>query len=188
VLETTIDIDAQLRSTLELCQRQRAALVLELRQVTAEIRSRTRSIDAIARLQTIPGIGVLTATTIYAWIGDVHRFPSAKALGAYADVVRSVRQSGASQRMGPITKAGSKPLRGALVQAATVVTYRCRSKDAEPLQAIAERVRGLRGRRKIAVVALARHLLRIAYYVLRDGTTYQPDRIGGSAAQQRAVA
>ena len=124
VLETTSEIDPQLRSTLELCQRQQAALSLELRQVEAEIRSRIRSIDAIARLQTIPGIGVLTATTIYAWIGDVHRFPSAKVLSAYAGLVPSVRQSGASQRMGPITKTGAKPLRGALVQAATVVMYR----------------------------------------------------------------
>jgi transposase len=82
---------------------------LELRQVEVEIRGRIRSIDAIARLQTIPGIGVLTATTIYAWVGDIDRFPSAKVLSAYAGLVPSVRQSGATQRMGPITKTGSKP-------------------------------------------------------------------------------
>ena len=49
-------------------------------------------------------------------------------------------------------------------------------------------MRGLRGRRKIAVVALARHLLRIAYYVLRDETTYERTRVGQVTAPRRAVA
>ena len=35
-----------------------------------------------------------------------------------------------------------------------------------------------RGRRKIAVVAVARHLLRIAYYILRDGTAHDAHRLG----------
>jgi hypothetical protein len=34
------------------------------------------------------------------------------------------------------------------------------------------RVWGTRGRRKIAVVAVARHRVRLAFYILRDGTTY----------------
>jgi transposase len=172
----------------DLCQRQHAALTMELRAVDREIRCRAQSIEAIERLQTIPGIGALTATTIYAWIGDVRRFPTAKTLGAYAGLVPQVRQSGAVQRLGPITKTGSKPLRATLVQAANTVIYRCASHDAQPLKAIAERVKGSRGRRKIAVVALARHLLRIAYYVLRDETIYERERIGQTTTLRRAVA
>ena len=75
------------------------ALSLELRQAEAELRERTQAVEAIGRLQTIPGVGALTATTIYAWVGDVRRFPDAKALGAYAGLVPSVRQSGAVQRL-----------------------------------------------------------------------------------------
>ena len=47
-----------------------------------------------------------------------------------------------------------------------------------PLQVIGARVHTSRGRRKIATVALARHILRIAYYLLRDGTVYDPRRLG----------
>jgi hypothetical protein len=54
---------------------------------------------------------------------------------------------------------------------------RCRSTEAKPLRAIGERVRTSRVRWKIATVALARHLLRIAYYVLRDGPVYDPRRL-----------
>jgi hypothetical protein len=48
-------------------------------------------------------------------------------------------------------------------------------------------VRTSRGRRKIATVALARHLLRIAYYVLRDGTTYDAKRLRGSKEESAAA-
>jgi transposase len=170
-------IDAHLFDLLELCQRQEVELSSELRRVEAELRERATEIEAIRRLRTIPGVGVLTATTIYAWVGDVRRFPDAKALAAYAGLVPSVRHSGEMQRFGSITKAGSKALRATLVQAAHVLMSRCRSDEAKPLQAIGERVRTSRGRRKIATVALARHILRIGYYLLRDGTVYDPRRL-----------
>jgi transposase len=170
-------IDSRLLELLELCQRQEASLSFELKRAEAELRERSQGIEAIGRLQTIPGVGELTATTIYAWVGDVRRFPDAKALAAYAGLVPSIRQSGEMQRYGSITKTGSKALRSTLVQAAHVLMSRCRSTEAKPLQAIGERVRSSRGRRKIATVALARHILRIAYYLLRDGTVYDPRRL-----------
>ncbi len=154
-----------------------AALSSEFEQADAQLRERARSIDVIRRLQTIPGVGELTATTIYAWVGEVKRFPNAKALTAYAGLVPTVRQTGETQRFGPITKSGSKALRSTLVQASHALIGRCRSDDAKPLQAIADRVRSSRGRKKVATVALARHILRIAYYILRDGSVYDANRL-----------
>ena len=180
-------IDGHLSDLLELCQRQEAALSLELRQAEAALRERAQAVDAIGRLQTIPGVGALTAMTIYAWVGDVRRFPDAKALAAYAGLVPSVRQSGDAQRLGSITKTGSKALRSTLVQAAHVLMHRCRGSEARPLQAIGARVHTSRGRRKIATVALARHLRRIAYYVLRDGTVYDPKRLRIDTDARRAA-
>jgi transposase len=167
-----------LAEALALCQRQEATLRAELQQVDTLLRSRPQTVGAIERLMSVPGIGVLVATTIYAWVGDVRRFPHAKALAAYAGLVPTVRQSGGAVHVGGITKQGAPALRTTLVQAANVLLSRCRGTEAVPLQAIGERIRGSRGRRKIAVVALARHLLRIAYYILRDGTTYDARRLG----------
>jgi transposase len=186
-LEVAIDLNAPLRETLALCQRQEASLALELRLVDAELRRKARASDAIKRLETIPAVGDLVATTIYAWVGEIDRFPDAKSLAAYAGLVPSVYQSAASQRSGGITKQGSKALRSALVQSAHVLTNRCRTAAARPLQEIGQRVRTSRGRRKIATVALARHLLRIAYYVLRDGTTYDPKRLRGRNQESAAA-
>jgi transposase len=170
--------DPSLTDGIALCRRQEATLRAELQQMDAALRARTQTVEAIGRLMTVPGIGVLVATTIFAWVGDVNRFPHAKALAAYAGLVPTVRQSGGAVHVGGITKQGAPILRATLVQAANVLLSRCRRTEAVPLQTIAERIRGSRGRRKIAVVALARHLLRIAYYILRDGTTYDARRLG----------
>jgi transposase len=174
----TAGTPASLTTALALCRRQEAALRSELAQLDTTLRTRIQAVDAIQRLMTVPGIGWVVATTIYAWVGEVSRFPRAKALAAYAGLVPMVRQSGGATYVGGITKQGAPVLRATLVQAAQVVLSRCRRTEATPLQAIGGRIRGTRGRRKIAVVALARHLLRIAYYILRDGTTYDAHRVG----------
>ena len=107
----------------------------------------------------------------------MRRFPHAKQLAAYAGLVPSVRQSGNTVQLGHITKQGAPVLRATLVQAAHGLLSRCRGREATPLHAIGLRIRGTRGRRTIAVVAVARHLVRIAFYILRDGTTYDAGRL-----------
>ena len=92
----------------------------------------------------------------------------------------SVHQSGDHARYGGITKAGSKALRSALVQSGHVLLFRCRNEDSLPLRQIVDRIQVRRGRRKIAVVAAARHLLRIAFYILRDESVYRPELLGAA--------
>lgn len=173
---------------LELCARQQHQLGLELAAVEDALLAEAKSIEAIQRLKTIPAVGDWVAITLYAAVGDIHRFGSARLLAAYAGLVPSVHQSGATLRNGPITKAGSGPLRAALVQAGHVLLWKCDSEHARPLRALAARVHTARARRKIAVVAAARHILRIAFYVLRDGTTYDPKRIHVEINKEGAAA
>ena len=179
LLENPEGMDTMLLDGLGLCQRQAEFLGEELAHVEAVLRTRAAGLAEVERLMTIPGVGVWAAISIYAAVGDIRRFRNAKALGAYSGLVPSVRQSGDVARMGGITKEGNKPLRTALVQSAHIVTSRCKGEDARPLQAVYERVKGTRGRRKIALVAVARHLLKIAYHVLRDGTVYDASQLRG---------
>jgi transposase len=169
--------DSGLVDGIALCRRQEAALRAELQRVDTALASRVASIDAVQRLMTIPGVGVRVATAIHAWVGDVTRFPTARKPAAYAGSAPTVRQSGDGVHVGGITKQGAPALRAGLVQASHVLLARGRRPAATPLQAIGLRIRGSRGRRTIAVVALARHLLRIASYILRDGTTYDAVRL-----------
>jgi len=167
-------VDAHLGDALELCVRMDEMITSEIERVEQTLSDETRDIDAIQRLKTIPSVGDRVSVMLYAWIGDVKRFSSARELASYAGLVPSVRQSGTSQQLGRITKAGAPQLRSVLVQASHVLMFRCRRPEAAPLQAIVQRIHTGRGRRKIAVVAGARHILRIAYYILRDGTEYDP--------------
>jgi transposase len=167
-------IEEPLAQALDLCSRMAENAKLELKRTEAQIHQRAKSIPAIDRLKTIPAVGDRVAVEIYAAVGDASRFRHASQLASYAGLVPSVHQSGASQWMGRITKEGPPGLRKVLVQAGQVLLFRCRSEQAAPLKAIAERIHTARARRKIAVVAAARHILRVAYHVLRDGTEYNP--------------
>jgi transposase len=182
-------VDEYLAESLELCARMQNTFTLEVERVQAQLHTHARRIDAVKRLMTIPAVGEKAALTIYAWVGDVSRFPSASQLTSYAGLVPSSWQSADSQRYGGITRQGSKELRGILVQAGHVLLWRCQSADSAPLKAAAQRVHTTRARRKIAVVAAARHILRLTYYVLRDGTRYDPRllRSATANAQQSAA-
>jgi transposase len=73
----------------------------------------------VALLVTIPGAGDLLALTLAAEIGDISRFPSARKLVGYAGVAPGISQSGDRTKTGlPLSKAGSRTLRWAAVEAA----------------------------------------------------------------------
>jgi transposase len=181
-------LDVFVSEALELCARQERQLGTELARVEAALRREAAPIEAIQRLKTIPAVGDWVAMAIYAGVGDIHRFRNARMLAAYAGLVPSVHQSGESLRSGGITKTGSSALRSVLVQAGHVLLFRCQAKETLPLKQLAARVHTARARRKIAVVAAARHILRIAFYVLRDGTSYDPARIHGAEVKEDAIA
>jgi transposase len=180
LLESPDGIDLALAQSLELCERMHAAASAELGKIDATLSRLAKQIEVVQRLQTIPAVGEKVALVIYAWVGDVTRFGSARELASYAGLVPSVRQSGKTQTHGGITRMGSPQLRSMLVQSAHVLLSRCRGtpeSPAAPLKAIALRVRTTRRRHKIAIVAAARHILRIAYYVMRDRASYDPARL-----------
>jgi transposase len=118
----------------------------------------------VAYLVQLPGIGLLSAMTLLAGIGDVARFPTAKQLVGYAGLGAQVHDSGQVHRRGGITKQGRRELRATLVEAAwtAVQTHPYwRAAFGRPEQRI--------GRHK-AIVAVARKLLVVAWHVLTGQT------------------
>lgn len=122
------------------------------------------------RLQTIPGIGPVTALTFRATLDDVTRFAEAGAVTSFLGLVPRETSSGERQIRGRITKAGPRELRSLLVQAAWCV-WRSRAAAGAVLRHWAQQLALRRGRR-IAVVALARRLARIAFAVWRDDRAF----------------
>ena len=126
----------------------------------------------IERLQSIPGIGGLTSRVIVSAVDDVRRFDSKKELSKYGALTPRIYQSGGVTHLGRINRDGRHEVRRVLLQCAHTVA-RMKSYEARPLRMFFERVRQRRGK-KIAIVALARKLLTIAYGVLRTQTMYDP--------------
>ena len=128
--------------------------------------------EDIERLQSIPGIGGLTSRVIVSAVDDVRRFDSKKELSKYGALTPRIYQSGGVTHLGRINRDGRHEVRRVLLQCAHTVA-RMKSYEARPLRMFFERVRQRRGK-KIAIVALARKLLTIAYGVLRTQTMYDP--------------
>jgi len=127
--------------------------------------------DPIATtLQSVPGIGPLTALAFVAALDDITRFPTAREVPAYLGLVPRERSSGDVVRRGGISKAGNTELRWLLVEAGWRV-LRSPAPAHVALRAWGERVAQRRGRR-IAVVAVARRLARILYALGRDAAVY----------------
>jgi transposase len=113
-------------------------------------------------IQAIYGVGRILAAVFVAEIGDVTRFDSPKALCSRAGLTPKHRESDTHVYRGRITKQGSRLVRWAAIEA--VARYHGGAPFRDKFEAIAER----RGKTK-ANVAIARRVLTLVYYGLRDG-------------------
>lgn len=76
--------------------------------------------QVIKLLETIPGIGWLSATALYLEIADINRFVNIKKLWSYLGIIPGVHQSGDVHRGGRLTRQGNRLLRWIIVEDAWV--------------------------------------------------------------------
>jgi len=134
-------------------------------QVTTLERSiydRLRGDRGYGTIQQINGIGPTMAGILVAEIGDVHRFRNAAALCSWAGLTPKHHESDTTVRRGGVTKQESRLVRWAVIEG--TVRYHGGPKLAADWHQIAER----RGKHK-ATIAIARKILTLVYYGLRDG-------------------
>ena len=166
-------VGGELAATLAPLCRQIATLTSEIHALDARLETRTASDAIVTRLRSVPGIGVIVATTYRAFVDRHERFGHAGQVSAAIGVVPREDSSAERRHRGHITKAGPRELRSLLIQAAWVCWRTPRS---AALRAWVDRVAARRGKR-IAVVALARRLSRILFAIWRDGTTFEAARL-----------
>lgn len=124
------------------------------------------------RLETIPGIGVITATALVATIGDARQFKSGRELAAWLGLVPRQNSSGNKQRLGRISKRGDKYLRKLLVHGArTVLRWRVAKKETRTVW-----LEGMLLRRptNVVLVAMANKTARVVWALLTKNETWQP--------------
>jgi transposase len=130
-----------------------------------------RSNDVSQRLETIPGIGPLTASALAASVTDPSVFKSGREMAAWIGLVPRQTSSGGKQRLGRISKQGDHYLRWLLVAGAMTVIRHAKRRGTSSRPGLI----GLIARKptKVAAVALANKNARIAWALLRHGGTYQ---------------
>ena len=95
----------------------------KIRLLEAEIAVKVKPFEEdLNIILSVPGIGLISAATILAEMGDYRDFQNADKLAMYFGIVPAVYQSAGKLRTGKITKRGSKHMRRILVQAAKAIS------------------------------------------------------------------
>lgn len=133
-------------------------------------------------LATIPGIGVIAATSLAATIGDPAQFKSGREFAAWIGLTPRQNSSGGKERLGSISKQGNASLRRLLVMGAVSQLRGDRRKKAPGggwFPSLLTRKPPL-----VAIVALANKMARVAWAVMSRREAYrpQPASVSGAAA------
>jgi transposase len=144
-----------LRDLIEVYDREVAMLE---RRIHAELRDDV----GYNAIQAINGVGRTLAAIFVAEIGDVHRFATPARLCSWAGLTPKHRESDTKVRRGAVTKQGSRLVRWAAIEAISKI------RGGPKLQADFHAIASRRGKHK-ARVAVARKLLTLVYYGMRDG-------------------
>lgn len=163
-------VGARIRLLLDDMLDQWQTLDARIKALDDEFAEMARHDPAARRLATIPGIGVMNATALVAAIGDGRTFSRGRDLSAWLGLVPRQATTGGKPKLLGITKRGSKYLRKLIIQGARAALPSL-ARTAAPLgawlRALLARAHG-----NAVVVALASKLARIAWALLRNGTTF----------------
>jgi transposase len=171
---------AEIAETASLPEAARAALQMlgnEVDRIDAQLKEADKRLmaqhkaDATSqRLAQIPGVGPIGALS-FALCVDAKQFESGRHFAAWLGLVPQEKSTGGKQRMGGISRAGNERLRELLVLGATAVVQH--AKPGRP-GASAWLLKLLeRKPRKLAAVALANKMARIAWAMLTSGEAYR---------------
>ncbi|MDA8364526.1 MAG: IS110 family transposase [Gammaproteobacteria bacterium] len=174
------DLTTRMRALLfELCQGLRD-LDERIKRLSVEIEREAHNDPACQRLMTIPGVGPMSATALFAAIGDVRTFHSGRELAAFLGLVPRQHSTGGKPKLLGISKRGNTYVRTLLIHGARAVLRHSERRTDRLGRWVCE----LRDRAHANVVAcaLANKNARIAWAVLTKGVTYQASALAGEVA------
>lgn len=153
----------------------------ELRRIDQRFNELSIRIERIAkehplckRLLSVDGIGPLTATALYAAVGNAAQFRRGRAMSAWLGVVPQQYSTGGRSRLGRISKRGNRYLRSLMVAGARAVVKNAENKNTRLSKWICKH-KTKKGY-NVAVVALVNKTLRVAWSVLTKNEDYDPSQ------------
>jgi len=147
----------------------------QLRQLEEELQRQAKKLAAreYALLQTAPGIGEHLGLTILCEIGDIARFPTVKDFLSYCRLVKGTVASAGKIKGLRGAKLGNPYLRWAFGEAAVIA-----KRDHAVIGPLAQRLEArMNGNKFKANTVIAIKLARAVYYMLKNKTVFDPDRL-----------
>lgn len=145
-------------------------LDLATRELDAAIHAAFVESPEAQLLESIPGIGELTAVTLVAFLCPIDRFASFDELSSYCGLCPTNHQSAATSYQGALKSDCNHILRWILVEAAWIHRQRARGSYVSRVGRRGARRKGT----KRGAIDAAHALLRVVYAVLKRGTPYTP--------------
>ena len=146
------------------------AVRLRTAELSRTLLADARGSDACQLLMSIPGVGVVTATSFAAAIEEPENFKRSRSVGAWVGLTTRRYQSGEVDYDGHISRRGDGHLRGLLYEAATSLLTRCRVQS--DLRTWGLKLRERLGFKR-AAVAVARKLAVIMHAMLTTGEPFR---------------
>jgi transposase len=155
-----------------------AALGVQLRMLKAQILEFDRQImawhrsnETSKRLDAIPGVGPALATALVASVADPKAFRSARYFSAWIGLVPKQHSSGGKDRLGNISKQGDRYLRSLFTAGALAVIRYAKIHGTTHRPWLAALL--TRRPTKVAAIALANKIARIAWAMMAKGEPYK---------------
>lgn len=157
-------------------------LFFELSEIDKKIKDYGSQIEKIAntnelckKLQSVPGVGPVIATAIFASVGNAAEIRSGRHFGAFFGLAPKHTGSGGKTSNLGISKRGDKYVRCMLIQGAHTIMIRLKDPKTDEtqdrLRSWAYKVMMRRGKYK-ATIALANKLARIIYALMRSDESF----------------
>lgn len=150
-------------------------------QLEEELQRQTKQVACreYALLQTVPGIGENLGLTLLYEIGNIERFPTVKDFLSYCRLVKGTVASAGKIKGLRGAKLGNPYLRWAFGEAA-VIAKRDHSRIGPLAQRLEERMGGNKFK---ANTVVAIKLARAVYFMLKNKTVFDPDRLVAALAK-----
>ncbi len=142
----------------------------QIAEVEEQLKAWSKQNEACERLQTITGVGLLTATSVVATIGEAGEFKNGRQLAAYFGLVPKNTGSGGKTLNQGMSKRGNRYIRTLLMEGARSVLMKAKVKPK-----IVSRLQKKKVHSNRIAGALAHKLARVIWAVLRKKTVYRSD-------------